>query len=132
MKAIVMSFFLLILASQSFANNFTSAQIITACDMSTASCTSSVVDTNQLPVIGLQAVYAGSPNGTIVVQVSGDNVPLASSVTNWTTYPSSSQSIAAAGSFVWNIAPFGFRWVRLLYTKVSGTGTLNATFNGKQ
>lgn len=131
--------FLMLLSSVCLAGRrFTPVKIETACDMSTATCTSIGTDINQLSQYTIQAVYTGSPVGTFTLQVSTDQVPTgvgadpASNVVNWTTYTGSSQAISAAGNFVWNVFPAGYHWVRLLYTKTSGTGSLSAEFNGKE
>lgn len=72
----------------------------------------------------VQAVYAGSPTGTLKLQISNDNV-------NWTDYSGSSQAISAAGSFAYLLADIGYPWLRVVYTFTSGTGTLNVTINAK-
>lgn len=113
-------------------------------DMSQATINSIGLDIGQVYVSAIQAIYTGSPVGTLKLQVSCDNVaPVqwssqsaivtnpAANVIHWTDYTGSSLSITTAGDFAWLINPVGFRWIRLVYTKTSGTGTLNATFNGK-
>lgn len=116
---------------------FMVTQIISACDMSGASCISSGIDLQQIGTLSLQAVYTGAPVGTLKVQVSADNVqpsqtanPTAN-VVNWTDYTGSSVAISAAGNTLYNMTFAGYRWARLVYTKTSGTGTINATANGK-
>lgn len=113
-------------------------------DMSQATINSIGLDIGQVYVSAIQAVFTGSPVGTLKLQVSCDNVaPVqwssgsaivsnpAANVVNWTDYTGSSQTISAAGNFAWLINPVGFRWIRLVYTKTSGSGNLNVTFNGK-
>lgn len=72
----------------------------------------------------VQAVYTGSPNGSLKLQVSNDNV-------NFTDYPNSSVSITQAGSSIWLLENIGFPYIMIIYTSSSGTGTLNVTINGK-
>lgn len=72
----------------------------------------------------IQAVFTGTPNGTLSLQVSNDNV-------NYTTYTGSSTAITGAGSFAWLIGDIGFPWVQVVYSASSSTGTLSITVNGK-
>lgn len=116
---------------------FDPVQIITSGDMAQSAINSKGIDLNQQYVYAIQAVWTGSPVGTLKIQVSNDIVPdgvggdQASNVVNWTDYTNSSQSISGAGNFVWNVLEAGYRWVRLVYTKTSGSGTINAVFSGK-
>lgn len=118
---------------------FDPVQIITSGDMSQSTVTSLGLDMNQMVLASIQAVYTGSPVGTLKLQISNDIVSappgggtnLASLVTNWSDYTGSSLSISAAGDFTYNLLDIGYRWLRLVYTKSSGTGTINATFCGK-
>jgi hypothetical protein len=112
------------------------SQLISAGNM-IANINSPGIDLQDIKGISLQAIYTGSPNGTLKVQVSNDIVDVgssndqASSVINWTDYPSSSVAISAAGSSIWNYDGFNYRWIRLVFTFSSGTGTLNVSFSGK-
>lgn len=113
--------------------------ILSAGDMSTASLNSVGIDLNQTVLYSIQAVFTGAPVGTLKLQISNDFVAtptagganLASAVTHWTDYTGSSYSVSAAGDFAWNVFDVGYRWVRMVYTKTSGTGSLTATFCGK-
>lgn len=117
---------------------FDQVQILTAGDLSQATVTSNGIDLQQLYVASIQAVYTGSPVGTFVVQVSNDIVKIdpsvanqAANVVNWIDYSGSSLAISAAGSNMWNLTDMGYRWVRLKYTKTSGTGAVTAIFTAK-
>ena len=95
----------------------------------------------------IQVVIAGTPTGTIKLQLSCDPVPPKSLVfgsngsvtytpTNWTDVANSSQSVSAAGSVYWNEPGLaGYNYVRVVYTDGSSgasTATITAaTFNGK-
>lgn len=72
----------------------------------------------------IQAVFIGTPMGTLNLQVSNDNV-------NWTTYTGSSTTVSGAGNFAWLLGDIGFPWVQVVYTASSGTGSLSITVNGK-
>lgn len=129
MKNIVCILLISALSYVAYASKFTTVPILSACDMSTASCTSIGVDLNQLNLLAMQAVYTGAPVGTLKVQVSNDNVVVglgadpASNVVNWTDYTGSSVAISAAGNTLYNMTFAGYRWARIVYTKTSGTGS---------
>jgi hypothetical protein len=72
----------------------------------------------------IQAVFTGTPVGTLDLQVSNDNV-------NWTVYTGSSTTVNGAGSFAWLLADIGFPWIQVVYTASSSTGSLSVTVNGK-
>lgn len=80
----------------------------------------------------IQLVFTGTPNGTFTLQLSNDlGHPNAQSetqqyadVTNWTTITDSAQPITAAGDHTYQFANAGFRWVRVVWTQSSSTGTL--------
>jgi hypothetical protein len=77
--------------------------------------------------------FSGSPNGTFYVQVSNDKgnvnaqslVNQASGVENWSTIVGSQKRITAAGSHMWDLPDVGNSWVRIIYTRNSGTGSLD-------
>jgi hypothetical protein len=122
---------LLFIGSSAFASRFTAVKIVDAVSMG-ASINSSGIDLNQQMIYAIQAVWTGTPAGTLKIQVSNDIVPVASSVVNWTDYTGSSQTLSgSAGDFVWNVLNVGYRWMRLVYTRSSSTGTLNVTYSGK-
>lgn len=119
---------------------FDPVQIVTAGDMSTGTVTSIGVDVNQMYAAAVQAVWSGggTPAGTFALQVSSDIVQVASgtnpaaNVVNWITYTNSQVPAGGAdGSFLWNLNPMGYRWIRLQYIRTSGTDSLNAIFTGK-
>ncbi len=116
---------------------FDPVQIVTDGDMSQATINSIGIDLNQTVLYSVQAVFTGTPTGTLKLQISNDVVKVApgtnpsANVVNWSDYTGSSQSISAAGNFTWNCFDVGYRWVRLVYVRASGSGTLNATYCGK-
>lgn len=80
----------------------------------------------------VQLVFAGSPVGTFKLQSSCDPSVYPAAPTNWDDITSSSQAISAAGSGTYNFNQTpGFKYVRAVYTRTSGTGTLNARINTK-
>lgn len=112
--------------------------------------TSFGIDLQQDWNYAIQALYSGvnaasvAGAGTLKLQISTDNPapPLsgppgtdpAAGVKNWNDYSgslSSTSSIAGSSSFLWNVAYPGYRWVRVAYTAVSGSGVLSVQFTGK-
>ena len=87
--------------------------------------------------VGYDLAWTGTPTGTFSVQVSNtitlDSEGNVATAGNWTTLTLSSP-ITASGSadnaFI-NLAGLEAYAVRLVYTRTSGSGTLNATIAGK-
>ena len=67
----------------------------------------------------IQAVYTGSPNGTMKLQISMDGV-------KYSDYTGSTVVIAAAGDTLYKITRNGERFVQVVYTFSSGSGVFNA------
>lgn len=113
--------------------------LLSAGDMSQTTLASSGVYLGQLLTGSFQAIYTGSPVGTLIIQGSNDNVPLltagganpAINVTNWTAIDLATVDISAAGSKMFNLQFMGYLWARAFYTKTSGTGALTIKFCGK-
>lgn len=116
---------------------FTEVKILTNADMSQASIHSNGVQLQQGVNLSIQAVWTGAPVGTLIVQVSDDIVAPspgadpAANVVNWSKYTGSDATVNGAGDIMWVDRNSGYQWIRILYAKISGTGTLNATFSGK-
>lgn len=72
----------------------------------------------------VQAVWTGSPVGTIKLQVSDDSI-------HFFDYPSSTTAVSGAGSVLWEITTAFYSHVRIVFTFSSGSGTLNARILGK-
>lgn len=99
-----------------------------------ASFNSDPQQTNQVFGYAIQGEITGTPTGTINLQMSadpnvGNNFPI-----NWTDITGTSQSVAAAGTFAYNVSDVEYNWVRLVYTDGSGgisAATMNANINIK-
>jgi hypothetical protein len=91
--------------------------LLTAGDMSQATLTTASQQVDLAFGFSVQAIATGAPVGALKLQISLDG-------TNFVDYPSSSQAVSAAGSFIWNVADVMFRYFRVVYTKTSGTGSL--------
>lgn len=104
--------------------------IITNGDMSQASLASVTVPIQFEDNVGMQFVWTGSPVGTFAVQVCLDQV-------NWSTIPTSSFSgtypvpgTTSSPGYL-DIPLLSAAFVRVVYTKGSGSGTLNVLFVAK-
>ena len=106
-------------------------------DMSQASIVSAVSSIAYLDNIGVQLSWTGTPTGTFAIQVSADyqqdqnkNV---TNVGNWIPLilsPAPAASGAAGTAYI-DLNQLSAPWIRVVYTKTSGTGTLQGFINGK-
>ena len=86
----------------------------------------------------VQAVWTGSPVGSLFLETSDDPGTVnpdgsVSGLVNWSTYTGSATAAGGgAGNFSWHIWANTSRWVRLSYTFSSGSGTINARANQKE
>jgi hypothetical protein len=92
----------------------------------------------QLLGYAIQAVFIGTPTGTLKLQASCDPAtaitPGGSPVSDWTDIADSSHAISIEGDFMWNVSDVMYNWVRLVYTDASGgtsDGVLNVIINAK-
>ena len=105
--------------------------ILSAGDMS-ASITSSATNINFLDNASIQLNFTGAPVGTFAVQGSLDyspginNDPLANAG-NWVDLPLSVTPTASGSPDVilMDLSMLPFPWIRVVYTRTSGTGSLN-------
>lgn len=88
----------------------------------------------------IQLVFTGVPVGSFKLQISNDlGNPEAVlqdnrdfQIVNWTDMADSNQAISAAGNHSYEVQNAGHRWVRLIWTFTSGTGTMTSyRFNAK-
>lgn len=112
-------------------------QIITNGDMSTASITSRVTSIQYLDNICIELFWTGSPVGTFAVQGSLDYAQDEfGNVTNtghWVPMALNPSPSTAAGSpILIDMNQLSFPYIRVIYTKTSGTGTLQGYVGGKQ
>lgn len=77
--------------------------------------------------------WSGTPTGAFKLQCSNDNCGTEAEPTDWEDVTGSSYLVSgAAGQLVFNYDTAPFRWLRVVYTATSGSGTLTkATFNLK-
>lgn len=103
-------------------------------DMSSSSIISSVSNIEFLDNIGVQLVWAGSPTGQFEVQVSMDydqdnngNVINAGNWVSVTLSNSLTYVSTAVGSPIYiDLNQLSAPWIRVKYTRASGSGTLQA------
>ena len=107
-------------------------------DMSQATITSSVTIIQNLSMVSYSVSWSGtSPVGTISVQVSNDySINMAGVVSNPGTWNTLVLSTAPAvsgntGNGLIDITQTAAFAIRLVYTKTSGVGSLQATVTGK-
>ena len=105
-------------------------QRVTSGDMSQASITSGVVDGRYLEQIKWQLVWTGTPVGSFSLQESLDYNP-ATGTGTWLDDGSGIAGAAgSANSVMVNLSNRAPSFYRLVYTKTSGTGTLNVWASG--
>jgi hypothetical protein len=112
--------------------------VFNAGDMSLASITSDTINLENILYLAVQAIWTGTPTGTIKLQGSCDTGKTIAgnldgvSVTNWTDITSATLAPSgAAGSGFIEIKETGIKWARLVYTRSGGSGSLTARFNAK-
>lgn len=101
------------------------------------SLTSTVTNIQFLDAIGVQFNFTGTPTGSFQVQVSADyaqddngNVQVAGNWVNMTLSPAPVASGSADSIYI-DIRSTSAPWMRLVYTRSSGSGTLNAFITAK-
>ena len=129
-------------------NQITKFQIISSGNMSVSSIVSSVSSIEFLDDVGIQLNWSGSPTGTFSVQVSADysqdtsSPPNVTNAGNWAplvlTYWTGSAFVTTTaiptslGSPIYlDLALLSAPWIRTVYTKTSGSGTLDAFITAK-
>lgn len=113
-----------------------SYKLVAAGDMS-ASITSLATNIQQVDNVGIQLNFTGSPTGTFSVQVSADhtedvnkNVIVAGHWESLTLSPTPTAS-GTSGDIYIDLNQLSAPWVRIVYTRSSGTGSLDAYVTGK-
>lgn len=100
---------------------------------------SSVVSLEYQLGCSIQATMTGAPVGTLKLQGSNDFGTIqpagpdngGAGVVNWTDIADSSGPVTGAGTFSWNYNGVFYKWIRVVYTFTSGTGTINIRINTK-
>lgn len=104
--------------------NIFNYKIVTNGDMS-ANITSDVVDLSRIDGYSVYAKWTGgSAAGTIKLEVSLDDI-------NYVDLSGSETSVSGPGEALWEITSAFYDKVRVVFTRSSGSGTLNVQINGK-
>lgn len=113
-------------------------QIVSAGDQSQATVASSITNISYMDNLGIQVnILTGTASGTFDVQVSADHVEVNGNVTiagNWVSLGNTYQATVTSGSpanIYFDLNQLSSPFIRLLWTKTSGTGTFNAFIVGK-
>jgi len=98
--------------------------------------TSKVTNIQFLDLIGIQAnVVSGTPTGSLAVQVSADynqdDLGNVLNVGTWVTLVTQAITSGSPAATYVDLTPTSAPWIRLKYTRTSGTGVLNAFVTGK-
>lgn len=105
-------------------------KLINAGDLSLATLTSAPAVLDSIYGFAMQAVAAGTGTGTLAIQGScdpfSDQYPQL--VTNWTQVTTAA---IAAGTVLVNLDGQHYKWVRVVYTRAGGTGTLTVNMHAK-
>lgn len=97
-------------------------------DASLASLTSGPIDASLLAMASAHVVATGSPVGTVKFQGSNE-LGGVSGPTTWTDI-NQSVNVPSSGSFYISKFDSCYQWLRLVYTKTSGTGAITVNFKG--
>lgn len=103
---------------------------MSAGDMS-GSLASTALRMENVSLAAIQAIYTGSPAGTLKLQGSCDPCEVGEVPTHWTDITGASTVVAAADSWIFNLTAPGFRWLRVVWTPSSGTGALTLNVQTK-
>lgn len=78
--------------------------------------------------ISFHNIITGSPDGNLLIQISNDPTEDDDFVSNWVDYPDSSTSLLGVDQLIINVKDLTFRWMRLVYIRVGGTGFITTNF----
>lgn len=103
--------------------------VLSSTDLSNSTVTSDPIPAYMVSKLSIQIVFTGSPTGTFKLQGSTDRGY--GTPSNWTDLSNMSSAVTAAGDIMWTVE--GVKWVRMVYTKTSGTGTITSyTYYGNR
>jgi hypothetical protein len=111
-------------------------KVISAGNMGAASITSSVLNIQNQDNLGIQFIWTGTPTGTFGFEVSLNHKegPNGNTLVEGDWSPIAIPGIVASGSagnaYV-GLNQVGAPFIRVTYTRTSGTGTLNAYISAK-
>ena len=74
--------------------------------------------------MSIQAIYTGSPVGSLVIQASGAVTNRAADIDASSWIDIGNDAVSAAGTSLFNIRTPFYKWLRVVYRRTSGTGTV--------
>lgn len=79
-------------------------------------------------VLSATVIVSGSPVGYLSLQGSNDISKLQIDVpdNSWGEIKYSQKSVALSGAYMWNYANEGYKWLRIIYQSVSGSGKIDS------
>lgn len=95
------------------------------------------IQANQVYAISAIAIFSdATTGGSFKLQASNDapsanNLPGAFTPTNWIDIPNSSQTVASGASAIIPATTLCYQWVRLVWTRTGGAGTLSIFANSQ-
>lgn len=82
--------------------------------------TSTQMDLGDILNLSIQVTFSSATlNGSLKLQSSNDN-------TNYTDVTGSTQAIVSGASHMWSVVNATYRYIRVVWTWTSGTGTLSS------
>ena len=78
--------------------------------------------------ISFHSIISGTPNGTLLLQISDDPVEDEALVSNWIDYTDSEVNILGVTQLLVNVKDITFRWAKLVYISVGSTGFITTNF----
>jgi hypothetical protein len=109
---------------------FANEKVLTDEDMS-ADFVSDPILIDQIFGYSFQAIFSGSPDGSFKLQASNDDVSRPQNVSNWTDIAGTALVITVDGDAMWNVTNAFYKWVRISWTVLSGTGSCSVTYASK-
>lgn len=111
-------------------------QTIASGDMGQATVTSAYTDVRYLDNIGIQIQWtSANAVGVFTIECSDNYNPITNTTGTWVALTFSPALTAPAsnnGEFLVNVNQCPHAWIRIVYTRTSGTGTLNAWVHAKE
>jgi hypothetical protein len=123
------------MAAKTFHQSY---KIVSAGDMSQATVASGAQNIQMIDNVGIQVnILTGTATGTFDVQVSADHVEVNNQIMTagtWISLGTPYQAAITSGSpanVYFDINQHSSQYIRILWTKTSGTGTFDALIVGK-
>lgn len=108
--------------------------LVSAGDMS-VNVTSPAIWMEHMALLAVQMLWTGTPTGNFTLEGScdpGNGDQTGTGVTNWIMIANTTQAAGAgAGKYCYWLADVPVKWVRLVYSRTSGTGSVDVRFNAK-